>query len=150
MVNEERVKLMTDMAIFEKENGPEYQQMLKYTKKEYVSLHGWGGFLAGTVFFWTIYAVAIIYFMGEVIENLSTMYIMLMALVGLLCYVAYIIVHVYNTRRRAKRRYKQGKRLIKELAGKYGELIELYNSEALASKPRQVRRRAEYTSRDED
>ena len=42
MINEERVRHMTAMAIFEKEMGPEYQPMLKYTKKEYIALHGWG------------------------------------------------------------------------------------------------------------
>ena len=34
MINEERVKHMTMMAIFEKELGPEYQPMLKYSKKD--------------------------------------------------------------------------------------------------------------------
>ena len=57
MINEERVRHMTAMAIFEKEMGPEYQPMLKYTKKEYIALHGWGGFLAGTL----IYAVVFHY-----------------------------------------------------------------------------------------
>lgn len=139
MINEERVKHMTKIAIFEKERGPEYQPMLNYTKKDYVALHGWGGFLAGTIFFWAIYVLAIVYFMGEVIQNLSTMYLMLMALIGLLCYAAYIIIHVANTRRYAKKQYKKGKKLIKELSAQYESLIKLYEGEEWAAKPKQVR-----------
>ncbi len=135
MINEERVKHMTMMAIFEKELGPEYQPMLKYSKKEYVALHGWGGFLAGTVFYGVIYALVVLYLVGSVIENLTTMYILLIALVGLLLYAAYIIMHVHNTRSRAAKKYKIGKRLIKELANQYVKLNRMYEDEEQQTKP---------------
>jgi len=139
MINEERVKHMTRMAIFEKENGPEYQQMLRYSKKDYIALHGWGGFFAGSIFFAIIYALVIMYIVGSVIENLNTMYIMLMALIGLLVYAAYIIMHVYNTRRRADKRYRHGVRLIKELRSQYDTLTKMYASEEEAETPAVVR-----------
>jgi hypothetical protein len=135
MINEERVKHMTSMAIFEKELGPDYQPMLRYSKKEYVALHGWGGFLAGTIFFGVIYALIVIYIAGNVLENITTMYILLMILVGLLAYALYIIIHVHNVRRRAAKQYRRGKRLIKELASKYSKLNLMYEDEARQTKP---------------
>ena len=135
MINEERVKHMTAMAIFEKELGPEYQPMLKYSKKEYVALHGWGGFLAGTLIYGVIYALIITYIIGNVIENLTQMYMLLFILIGLLVYAAYIIIHVHNVRRRAARQYKRGRRLIKELASKYSKLNLMYEDEAQQTKP---------------
>ena len=135
MINEERVKHMTSMAIFEKELGPEYQPMLRYSKKEYIALHGWGGFLAGTVFFAVIYVGIVLYITGNVLENITTMYILLMILIGLLVYALYIIVHVHNTRRRAAKQYRMGKRLIKELAAKYSKLNLMYEDEAQQTKP---------------
>ncbi len=136
MINEERVKHMTAMAIFEKEMGPEYQPMLKYSKKEYIALHGWGGFLAGTILYVALYVAIIIYLISnEVIPKLTTMYMLLIALVGLLAYAAYIIIHVHNVRRRASRQYKRGRRLIKELAAKYSKLNYMYEDEAQQTKP---------------
>ncbi len=135
MINEERVKHMTAMAIFEKELGPEYQPMLRYSKKEYIALHGWGGFLAGTIFFAVIYVAIILYIVGNVMENITTMYILLMILIGLLLYALYIIVHVHNTRRRAAKQYKMGKRLIKELARRYSKLNLMYEEEAQQTRP---------------
>lgn len=135
MINEERVKHMTRMAIFEKEKGPDFQPMLRYSRKEYVALHGWGGFLAGTIFFVAIYALVVLYIVGSVIENLNTMYILLIALIGLLCYAAYIIMHVYNVRRRAGRQYKKGRRLIKDLGLQYQSLTAMYDRQEQQTKP---------------
>ncbi|SEK43112.1 hypothetical protein SAMN02910377_00849 [Pseudobutyrivibrio ruminis] len=143
MINEERVKHMTSMAIFEKELGPEYQPMLRYSKKEYIALHGWGGFLAGTVFFAVIYVGIVLYIAGNVLENITTMYILLMILIGLLAYALYIIVHVHNTRRRAAKQYRMGKRLIKELAAKYSKLNLMYEDEAQQTKPLLARNKEE-------
>lgn len=140
MINEERVRHMTSMAIFEKELGPEYQPMLRYSKKEYIALHGWGGFLAGTLFYGAIYAGVVLYLVTNVIENITTMYILIMALAGLLGYAAYIIMHVHAVRLRASRRYKRGKRLIKELAARYTKLNHMYEDEAQQTKPLLARR----------
>ncbi len=135
MINEERVRHMTSMAIFEKEHGPEYQPMMRYSKKEYIALHGWGGFLAGTIFFGAVYACIVLYLVSNVIENLNTMYLLIIALAGLLAYAAYIIIHVHGARVRAARRYKRGQRLIKELGSKYTKLTKMYENELQQTKP---------------
>ncbi|SFH74306.1 hypothetical protein SAMN04487830_1079 [Pseudobutyrivibrio sp. OR37] len=135
MINEERVKHMTSMAIFEKEYGSDYQPMLRYSKKEYVALQGWGGFLAGTIFFGIIYVAVVLYVAGNVLENITTMYILLMILLGLLAYSLYIIVHVHNTRRRAAKHYRRGQRLIKELGLKYSKLNMMYEDEVQQTRP---------------
>ena len=135
MINEERVRHMTAMAIFEKEMGPEYQPMLKYTKKEYIALHGWGGFLAGTLIYAVVFAIIVLYLVSDTIENLNTMYMLMIALAGLLGYAAYIIIHVHNVRRRAERQYRRGRRLIKELGAKYNKLSTMYEDEAQQTKP---------------
>ena len=135
MINEERVRHMTSMAIFEKEMGSEYQPMLRYSKKEYIALHGWGGFIAGTLFFGAIYSGIVVYLVSNVIENLTTMYLLIIALAGLLAYAAYIIMHVHGARVRAAKRYRRGKRLIKELASKYQKLGKMYDEEAQQTKP---------------
>ena len=147
MINEERVKHMTSMAIFEKELGPEYQPMLRYSRKEYIALHGWGGFLAGTIFFGVVYALIVLYLVGNVIDNITTMYILMIALAGLLAYALYIIIHVHNARSRAARRYRRGKRLIKELGSRYSKLHHMYEDEARQTRPLLAR---DYDEQSED
>ncbi len=135
MINEVRVRHMTAMAIFEKEMGPEYQPMLRYSKKEYIALHGWGGFVSGSLFFGAIYAGIVVYLVSNVLENITTMYLLIIALAGLLVYAAYIIMHVHNVRVRAAKRYRRGKRLIKELGNKYSKLNHMYENEAQQTRP---------------
>ncbi len=135
MINEDRVKHMTRMAIFEKKMGPQYQPMLKYSRKDFVALNGWAGFLAGSLFFWACYAAVITYLISFVIENITAMYIMLIALVGLLGYAAYIILHVSAVRRKADKRYRRGRRMIKELGNRYAKLNRMYESERQKTRP---------------
>ena len=66
-----------------------------------------------------------------------------MILIGLLVYALYIIVHVHNTRRRAAKQYRMGKRLIKELAAKYSKLNLMYEDEAQQTKPLLARNKEE-------
>ena len=135
MINEERVKHMTRMAIYEKKYGAEIQPMLKYSKKDYVGLHGLGSFVAGTIFVCVVYGAIVAAVLAAYIENLSTTLIMLLGLIGVLSYSVYIIIHVFLSRRRATRIYNRGRKRIKELSGAYSILEELYDDEEMDKAP---------------
>ena len=46
MLNEQRVRQMTKLAMFEKENGRKIQPALQYNKKDYVSMRLSRGFIS--------------------------------------------------------------------------------------------------------
>ena len=139
MISEERVKHMTRMAIFEKEKGPDYQPMLKYSKKEYIALHGWGGFFAGTLFFLIIFGGIGLYYVSSVMDEPDMTLILLYIVIALLLYAAYIIVHVHRVRLKASKNYKAGKNLIKDLKDQYDKLGEMYEKEAIEATPKVIR-----------
>lgn len=139
MINIDRVKHMTHMAIFEKEEFEECRQMLKYDRKDYIALHGWGGFFSGTLVFVVIYTVVVLLLFGNVFETVSALPVLIVVLVGLLLYAVYIVFHVYRVRVKASIRYKQGKLLQKELIRQYDILEEMYEKEAQEKTPAAIR-----------
>ncbi len=139
MINVERVKHMTHMAIYDKEHYSKYQPMLKYSKKDYVALHGWGGFFVGTLVYGVIYCFIVLYIISEVLDRVSTLAALLMVLVGLILYAFYIVLHVHNSRKHAAKRYKKGRRAQKEVARQYEVLLKMYERENAAKTPEVVR-----------
>ena len=139
MINIERVKHMTHMAIYDKEYYSKYQQMLKYSKKDYVAVHGWGGFFVGTVVYAIVYGLVVLYLISEIFDRVSTLTALLLVLAGLILYAFYIILHVHNTRKRATKRYIKGRRAQKEVARQYEILLAMYEKENAAKTPEVVR-----------
>ena len=135
MISEDRVKHMTRMAIFEKEMGPKYQPMLHYSRKSYVSAHGIGAFFAGSIFFLAVYIGIVALLLSTSIDNLNTVLIFMIVIIGLTLYAVYIVLHVAVARKKAKLRYKEGKKLIKDLQGAYDILQEMYDEEDRSTMP---------------
>ena len=148
MVNEERVRQMTQMAIFEKENGAKYEPMLKYSRKDYVAIHGWQGFFTGSILYLLVFGAIMAQKVAANLDNLEVMDMLFSALVGLLIYAVYIIMHVHFCRRRAAREYKHGRAIVKELCGMYEDLEDMYESESKAVRPRIARRTRTSSKRD--
>lgn len=49
MLNEEKIRLMTDVAVFEKKNGPRVAAITSYFKNDYISRNMIRGFLSFTL-----------------------------------------------------------------------------------------------------
>lgn len=49
MLNEEKIRLMTDVAVFEKKNGPKVTAITSYFKNDYISRNMIRGFLSFTL-----------------------------------------------------------------------------------------------------
>ena len=135
MINEDRVRHMTQMAIFARDNEQYYKPMLKYRKKEYVALHGWGGFISGTIIYMAGLAIAVLEFLKNMGDEMDLAKIGFFTAVAGLVYLAYIILHIYFTRFAAKKAYQKGAKLIKERRAQYDKLLSMYEDEAQATRP---------------
>jgi ABC-type bacteriocin/lantibiotic exporter with double-glycine peptidase domain len=129
MLSEERVKLMTRMAMFEKKEGRKLQPAKKYKKRDYISLCTIRGFLLGTLVYGLVYLGILAVLFTTVMLNLSIMNILVCLVLGILLYVLYLFFYLGLIRRRAARHYDAGKRRMKKLRQWYLQLEQIYQKE---------------------
>lgn len=129
MINEERVRHMTKIAIYEKEEGRSLAPMMHYSRKDYLALHTILSFITGTVFYLLLYAGTVMLLLMEVLPNLHTILVIIGAVIGFLVYIIYMYFYLRLMHRRAEQRYDRGRQKLKRLAGEYKILEEMYQQE---------------------
>ena len=92
MLNEERVKHMTRMAMVEEKENRKLRPVLYYSKKDYLSLCTIGGVFAGTLVYGILYVGAVAILFGTFFVNLSLVGLILGILLGLVLSCGAIIL----------------------------------------------------------
>jgi beta-lactamase regulating signal transducer with metallopeptidase domain len=136
MLNEERVRLMTKMAMFEKREGKNIAPILNYTKKDYVSSRKLFAFLIGTVLYCGIFGVIVAALFFTVIKNIDRITLLLILLVGLIGYLLFIYLYLLIVQRRASRRYKRENRKLEIYRRAWDALESLYEREEQDKAPK--------------
>ncbi|MBQ4522336.1 MAG: hypothetical protein IJA10_05215 [Lachnospiraceae bacterium] len=131
MINEERVKNMTRIAIYEKNQGKSQIRMSKYYKIDFVTYHTLQSLVYATIAFVMIGAAVVLMGMESLLEQINTLDYMAIAKDILILYGIWILVYfiisliVYNIR------YDRIKPNIKEYYQNLKLLNEQYEQEAI-------------------
>ena len=123
MINEQRTRMMTKLALYESKRGKKELQITRYAPGDYVTAHMLWSFVCGTIAFVIVLALWVLYNIESLLIELFSMDIMHLAINILLVYIIFIglylgMCYVYISYRYG--RYK--KRVNKLLLG----LKELY------------------------
>lgn len=122
MVNEEKIALMTHLAVYEKGEGKRTMPVGKYFRGDYISLHLLRTVLSGTFAFLIGLGVYLLYFYEEILMNLYTIdfaalaksvvtyYIVFLVIYGLLTYIVFTIRFI-KAKKSIKRYYQNLKKL---------------------------------------
>lgn len=122
MVNEEKIALMTHLAVYEKGEGKRTMPVGKYFRGDYISLHLLRTVLSGTFAFLIGLGVYLLYFYEEILMNLYTIdfaalaksvvtyYIGFLVIYGLLTYIVFTIRFI-KAKKSIKRYYQNLKKL---------------------------------------
>jgi hypothetical protein len=135
MLSEERVKLMTHMAMCEEKEGRKIQPAKKYRKRDYISLCTIGGFFLGTICYAVVYLGILAVLFSTVLMNLHLVTFLICIIAGILLYILYMFLYLQSVRKRARRRYDEGMELIKKLRQDYLRLEEIYAKEEAMKSP---------------
>lgn len=135
MINEDRVRHMTRIAIYEKEEGRNLNPMMHYSKKDYLALHTILNVVTGTVFYFLLYAGAVMLFLMIFLANLHALLVIIGVITGILGYITYMYFYLRLMRRRDEQHYDKGREKLKKLAGEYRVLEEMYRQEEGAETP---------------
>ena len=123
MINKERTRMMTKLALYESKRGKKELQITRYAPGDYVTAHMLWSFVCGTIAFVIVLALCVLYNIESLLIDLFSMDILHLAIKVLLVYIIFMglylgMCYIYISYRYG--RYK--KRVNKFLLG----LKELY------------------------
>ena len=119
MINEDRVRQMTKLAMFEEKQQRKYQPMLHYNKKDYLTLKSMGAFIAGSLFYLLAFMLLCAVLFATSIDNLHYVTIVIILVGGLALYIIYLYFYIRSVRKRGSKEYNQGTEMIKNLQSEY-------------------------------
>lgn len=131
MINEERVKNMTRIAIYEKNQGKQQIDMCKYYKSDYVTYHTLQSFIYATIAFCMIGAAVVLLGMESLLEQINTLDYMALAKNILILYGLWIGVYFIISLIVYHIRYDRMKPGVKDYYQKLQLLSEQYEEEAI-------------------
>ena len=129
MINEEKVKIMDRLAVYEKQEGRKYLPVSKYYRSDYIGLAMFRNFFLASLAYLVILLLAGAYFAEFLAESLHTLNI---AWIGILIVVEYLVtIGVYSavTYTIHSIRYGRAKKGVAAYERKLGELEALYEEE---------------------
>lgn len=129
MVNEEKVRIMTKLAAYEKGEGKNYLPISKYYRTDYIGLALIKNFFLISIAYVTLAGLVALYFLEELLENIHKMNLVKLGVKVIIGYVlllaAYsVIVYVVQTVK-----YSRAKKSIKNYYMQLGRLTKIYAKE---------------------
>ena len=135
MVSEERVKLMTKMAIFDKNEGDRCRRVAEWRRQDYLGFVGIGQFFLGTF----IYAVLCVgYFFLYLKDKVFEMSWEEMEGIGfriVIFYIIFMIIYMIATRVKASRYYERCRRKMAKYEENFNKLNQMYKREEQYTAP---------------
>jgi len=129
MLNENKIKMMTKMAIYEKNEGRRMVKMSKYFKGDYVAL----GILKSTIASTLAFAVVVIFFIlcniERIIAEINTMdYTLLAKKIGIY-YILFLVVFAVIAGFVNAKQYDQSRAGLKKYLSRLNKLERFYNNQ---------------------
>lgn len=129
MLNEDKVKLMTNIAMFEKREGKRIFPLGRYFKGDYISTHIIRSFISYTFCFFMVTAVWILYSIDRLLNASDTDDLFRYGKRALLIYVVGLVVYLAITWRIYSERYDYAKRGLRVYQAKLRRLEKRYDSQ---------------------
>lgn len=129
MISEEKVKIMTSLAKYEKKEGGGDLRINRYSCDDYVRMETMKVGVALTVSLILLMGVVVIFHIEDVISMMRKGTIAIPALLILVCFGIIFFCYVRATRLRAERHYNEAMVRINAYERQLEKLLELYEKE---------------------
>lgn len=148
MVNEEKVKLMTKLAIYESTKGKKQLNISKYYKRDYVRYNMFKTAVAATVAFILLLAIYVMLHMEELLLALNDMDILQEAEKLGIFYLVYLVVYMLIARLVYAKKYENIKPNVIQYNHNLKKLKEMYEKEEKELREKRVGRSVTLTDDD--
>ncbi|MEE1251309.1 MAG: hypothetical protein UHU19_19070 [Lachnospiraceae bacterium] len=129
MINEERVKQMTQMAIYEEGKGRSDVPMTQYFRHDYIGKEMVKSILTGTIAFALLCAMYLLYQLEYFMENINQIDVLTFGTGILIKYIIFIAVYLFITYVVYGVRYTVGRKHIKIFYAHLKKVNKLYEQE---------------------
>lgn len=129
MVDKEKVKLMTKLAVFEKKHGSDEIKMGKYYKHDYLGLKLIGTIFSATLGFALIYALYLVMNSEVFIESLTSLDLVSFLVNILIAYVCFLAAFLVLTYLLYSYRFTKGRESLKQYNMELKQLTRLLKKE---------------------
>ena len=126
MINEERTKLMTRLALYENKEGKKELQITKYFQGDYVAGQMLLSFVYGTLAFMIVVGLGALYNIENLLINLFSMDILEFAINILIIYIIFIAVYLAVCYTYLSYRYNAYKKRVNKYLLRLKELYKHY------------------------
>lgn len=135
MLNEERVRLMTRMAIFEKNEGVEMAAFANFDRKDYIGSRRLIAFVLGTIIYALVAGVVLILMLFNLMIDVNHGSIVTTLMVIGVTYVLFMTVYLSWVYLHSSKRYSQENRKIESYKRGLSLLEKLYEKEERETAP---------------
>ena len=129
MISEEKVKIMTSLAQYEKKEGTGDLRINRYSCGDYVRMETMKVGVALVVALLLLTGIIVIFRMEDVISMMRKGTIAVPAILILICFGILFFCYVKSARRRAEKRYNEAMVRIKAYERQLEKLLEVYEEE---------------------
>lgn len=129
MINEEKVKIMTEIAMYEQGKGRKYLPVSKYYRSDYIGLALIKNFFLVTMGYVMAIAAVAVYFGEYLMENLHKMDLVSLGIYIIIGYVAVLVGYSILTYIQYSVKYFKAKKSVKEYYTQLTELSKIYTRE---------------------
>ncbi|MDE6024631.1 MAG: hypothetical protein K2G45_04180 [Lachnospiraceae bacterium] len=134
MIDENRVKLMTKLAIYEKKEGHRAVPMSKYYKKDYVRYNVLKTWVAATVVYWSVFAAYIYMSFEDVLTKINELDYFDIMYKLLLGYAAFCVIYYLFSSMVYGYRYEKARKGLSVYNGNLKKLIAVESGEDISNK----------------
>lgn len=129
MLNEEKVKIMTELAMYEKGEGKKYLPVSRYYRSDYIGLALIKNFFLVTIGYALILAGLAAYFAEYLMNNIHKMNLVNLGIYVILGYVALLVFYSCLTYVQYSVRYHRAKKSVKNYYIGLTKLEKMYDRE---------------------
>lgn len=135
MINEEKVRLMTKLTLFEEVRGKKMLPLSKYYKEDYISTQMIKSFILGTFAYFILLGMIALYQMEEFVNSFLSMDILNLVTFVVAGYVIFMFLYLLLTYIISYLQYKRAKKSIKAYVGILKKVERIYAREESDTKP---------------
>ncbi len=135
MINEEKVRLMTKLAIYEENKGKNIIPLGDYYREDYIGIQMLKSFFAGTIGYVLILLLMVLYQLEYLLNQIVKLDVMAMVVSVLVVYVIFMAVYLGITYIICATRYKKAKKSLKAYDNVLKKLEGVYEREEMDTKP---------------
>lgn len=137
MVNEERLRPMVKMAMFDKNEGKACKPMIQYARTDYISMQLLRSFVAGSVAFALLCVMWVLYDTAKLMQMLNGAHIKALITDVAIYYAVFMVVYLISTYVVAQIRYSRRRKMVKVYYKNLQDINKIYEREERLRTPAQ-------------